>query len=210
MGCGHLWRRACTRHGLQFPHRHRAALGVGGHCPMSKHRLRADSHVFAHPYHQPKGIWLIMPIAELLTLMAIIPLLPVSLKLLTRTKKTLPLPRNRLLRNHKEQLNMASNPDLVQYIADQCAGAGEITVKKMFGDYGIYCDGIIFGLICDNRFYLKPTEAVRSLLRSVELRPPYEGAKDYFFIEDVDNRDYLSELVRKTCKALPKPKPKKK
>ena len=36
---------------------------------------------------------------------------------------------------------MASNPDFVQYIADQCAGAGEITVKKMFGDYGIYCDG---------------------------------------------------------------------
>ena len=32
---------------------------------------------------------------------------------------------------------MASNPDFAQYIADQCAGAGEITVKKMFGDYGI-------------------------------------------------------------------------
>ena len=46
---------------------------------------------------------------------------------------------------------MASNPDFVQYIADQCAGAGEITVKKMFGDYGIYCDGKIFGLICDGR-----------------------------------------------------------
>ena len=65
---------------------------------------------------------------------------------------------------------MASNPDFVQYIADQCSGAGEITVKKMFGDYGIYCDGLIFGLICDNRFYLKPTEAGRSLLRSVEMQ----------------------------------------
>ena len=41
---------------------------------------------------------------------------------------------------------MASNPDFVQYIADQCAGAGEITVKKMFGDYGIYCNGVIIGL----------------------------------------------------------------
>ena len=98
---------------------------------------------------------------------------------------------------------MASNPDFVQYIADQCAGAGEITVKKMFGDYGIYCDGVIFGLICDNRFYLKPTEVGRSLLHSVEMRPPYDGAKDYFFIEDVDDRDYLSALVRETCKALP-------
>jgi TfoX/Sxy family transcriptional regulator of competence genes len=105
---------------------------------------------------------------------------------------------------------MASNIDFVQYIADQCAGAGEITVKKMFGDYGIYCDGKIFGLICDDRFYLKPTEAGRGLLRHVELRPPYDGAKDYFHIVDVDDRDYLSMLVRETCKELPAPKPKKK
>ena len=105
---------------------------------------------------------------------------------------------------------MASNTDFVQYVADQCAGAGEIAVKKMFGDYGIYCDGKIFGLICDDGFYLKPTEAGRALLRTVELCPPYEGAKDYFLITDLDDSDYLSALVRETCKALPDPKPKKK
>ena len=105
---------------------------------------------------------------------------------------------------------MASNADFVQYIADQCGGAGEIAVKKMFGDYGIYCDGKIFGLICDDRFYLKPTEAGRALLRKEELRPPYEGAKDYFYIADVDDRDYLSALVRETCKTLPEPKKSKK
>ena len=104
---------------------------------------------------------------------------------------------------------MACSNDFVQYISDQCAAAGEITVRKMFGDYGIYCDGKIFGLICDDRFYLKPTEAVRSLLRSVDLRQPYDGAKDYFYISDVDDRDYLASLVRETCKELPMPKPKK-
>ena len=104
---------------------------------------------------------------------------------------------------------MASNTDFVQFIADQCGGAGEIVTKKMFGDYVIYCDGKIFGLICDNRFYLKPTEAARALLRLEELRPPYEGAKDYFYIADVDDRDYLSELVRVTCRALPEPKKRK-
>lgn len=105
---------------------------------------------------------------------------------------------------------MASNSDFVQYIAEQCSGAGEIVTKKMFGDYGIYCNGKIFGLICDNRFYLKPTEIVRALLREVELRPPYVGAKDYFYIADVDDRDYLSALVSETCKALPEPKKRKK
>ena len=105
---------------------------------------------------------------------------------------------------------MASNADFVQYIADQCAGAGEIMVKKMFGDYGIYCDGLIFGLICDNCFYMKPTDAGRKLLRNVDMRPPYDGAKDYFFIEDVDDRDYISEIVKATCKELAVQKPKRK
>ena len=105
---------------------------------------------------------------------------------------------------------MASNTDFVQYIADQCSGAGKIVTKKMFGDYGIYCDDKIFGLICDNNFFLKPTEAGRKLLRVINLRPPYEGAKDYFYIADVDDHDYLSTLVRATCKELPMPKPKKK
>lgn len=104
---------------------------------------------------------------------------------------------------------MASNVDFVQYIVDQCSEAGNIVAKKMFGDYGIYCDGKICGLICDDRFYLKPTEAVRPLLRTEELRPPYEGARDYFYIADVDDHDYLSQLVIETCKVLPEPKPKR-
>ena len=105
---------------------------------------------------------------------------------------------------------MASNSDIVHYIAEQCSGAGEIVTKKMFGDYGIYCNGKIFGLICDNHFYLKPTETARAMLREEELRPPYEGAKDYFYIADVDDRDYLSALVSETCRALPEPKKRKK
>ena len=105
---------------------------------------------------------------------------------------------------------MASNPDFVQYIVDQCSGAGDIEARKMFGDYGVYCRGKIFGLICDNGLYLKPTESGRKILRTEELRPPYEGAKPYFYIEDVDDRDYLSSLVSVTCAALPEPKIKKK
>ena len=36
------------------------------------------------------------------------------------------------------------------------------------------------------------------------MRPPYDGAKNYFFIEDVGDRDYLSELVTVTCKKMTK------
>ena len=104
---------------------------------------------------------------------------------------------------------MASNPDFVQFIIDQCTGAGEIAVKKMMGDYCIYCDGALFGLICDNNFYVKVTESGSAVLKEVILRPPYEGAKDYFYISDVDDRDYLTALIKATIPALPEPKARK-
>ncbi len=105
---------------------------------------------------------------------------------------------------------MASSTDFIQYVVDQCAGAGEIAVKKMMGDYCIYCDGVLFGLICDNNLYLKVTEPGRALLKEIVLRPPYEGARDYFYISDVDDRDYLAGLIRATLPALPLPKASKK
>ncbi|MBP5229930.1 MAG: TfoX/Sxy family protein [Bacteroidales bacterium] len=101
---------------------------------------------------------------------------------------------------------MASNADFVQYIVDQCSRAGDIAVRKMMGDYCIYCDGIIFGLICDSNLYVKVTEPGRAVLKEIDLRPPYPGAKNYFYISDVDDSDYLVELIRATLPALPPPK----
>ena len=103
---------------------------------------------------------------------------------------------------------MACNADFVQYIVDQCSGAGVITVRKMMGDYCIYCNGVLFGLICDNNFYVKVTEAGEAVLEEVELRQPYEGAKDYFFVSNVDNRDYLEDIVKATLPELLSPKAK--
>ena len=100
---------------------------------------------------------------------------------------------------------MACSPDFVQYIIDQCSGAGEIAVKKMMGDYCIYSDGVL----CDNNFYVKVTEPGKVVLKEVILRPPYDGAKDYFYISDVDDREYLTALIKATVPALPKPKAKK-
>ena len=77
------------------------------------------------------------------------------------------------------------------------------------GDYCAYCNGILFGLICDNNLYVKVTEPGRAVLKEVILRPPYNGARDYFYISDVDDRDYLANLIKVTLPALPKAKTKK-
>ena len=52
---------------------------------------------------------------------------------------------------------MASKTEYVQYIADQLSGAGEITYRKMFGEYGMYLDGKIFALICEDQLFVKIT-----------------------------------------------------
>lgn len=104
---------------------------------------------------------------------------------------------------------MASNPELVAYIADQLKGAGTVTYRKMFGEYGMYLDGKILALICDNQLFIKITEAGKAMRPELEQAPPYEGAKNYLLVEDIDDTAALTELVTATCKELPEPKPKK-
>lgn len=104
---------------------------------------------------------------------------------------------------------MASKPEFVQYIAEQLQDAGCITYRKMFGEYGMYCDGKIFALICENQLFIKITDAGRNRCPKLQEAAPYEGAKNYFLIEDVDNRDALVGLVTATCAELPEPKQKK-
>ena len=104
---------------------------------------------------------------------------------------------------------MACNADFVQFVVDQCSGAGDISVKKMMGDYCIYCDGVLFGLICDNNVFIKPTYQGAALLNKVEMRSPYPGAKEHFYIDDVDDRDYLTAIIKATVPALQNSKSKK-
>ena len=106
---------------------------------------------------------------------------------------------------------MASDQKFVDFILEQLENVGNLTAKKMFGEYGIYADEKIFALICDNKLFIKPTEAGRTFIGDVVEAPPYPGAKPSFLIEDkIEDREWLSELVRVTVKELPVPKPKKK
>lgn len=98
---------------------------------------------------------------------------------------------------------MASDLSYAQYISDQISGAGSITLRKMFGEYGIYCNDKLIGLICDNSFFVKITEAGAALFPKNKKVSPYVGAKPYFLIEDIDDREWLTSLILATYHALP-------
>ena len=113
--------------------------------------------------------------------------------------------------NYKSNKSMASDKEFVNFVLDQIENAGEITSRSMFGEYGVYSDGKIFALICDNKLFIKQTEGGRTFIKNIVEAPPYPGAKPALLIEDkLEDRKWLSELVRITVKELPEPKPKKK
>lgn len=102
---------------------------------------------------------------------------------------------------------MASREEIVVYFCDQMRGAGEITYRKMFGEYGVYCDGKIIGAVCDDQLFLKKTQAGAAILPDCPEAAPYEGAKPYFLIEDPEDPELLTRLVRASWEELPFPKP---
>lgn len=105
---------------------------------------------------------------------------------------------------------MATDLEFMEFLADQMAGAGEISYRKMFGEYAVYCGGKVVALACDNQLFVKPTPGGRAYIGAPVEAPAYPGAKDSFLIEDAfEDRDWISELIRITARELPMPKPKK-
>ena len=106
---------------------------------------------------------------------------------------------------------MASDADFVEYVVDQFDQDCSVTAKKMFGEYGLFSEGKMFALICDDRLLFKPTDSGRAFIGEVVEAPPYPGAKLCFLIEDqIDDGEWLSDLARITTPELPVPKKRKK
>jgi TfoX/Sxy family transcriptional regulator of competence genes len=96
------------------------------------------------------------------------------------------------------------------FVEDQLAGL-DVRTGKMFGEYAVYCDGKVVGLICDDDLFIKPSGADPALFRATEPAPPYPGAKDYHRVPGdlLEDREWLQEAVQATADALPVPPPKK-
>lgn len=105
---------------------------------------------------------------------------------------------------------MATSKEYLSFILEQLTGLEEITYRQMMGEYIIYYRGKIAAYVCDDRLLVKPVEAAKALMPEAPYEPPYEGAKDMLLVEDVENREFLTELFDAMYDELPAPKPKKK
>jgi TfoX/Sxy family transcriptional regulator of competence genes len=88
----------------------------------------------------------------------------------------------------------------------------EIDARPMFGEFGIFYKGKMFGLICDNTFFIRVTESGSQIAGRIGRGYPYPGAKPAYKISaaKMNDRDWLFELIEATADELPLPKKKKK
>ena len=93
---------------------------------------------------------------------------------------------------------MASSMSYVEFVMEQLAGAGTITFRRMFGEYGLYCDGKYFACVCNDRLLVKITAPGEALLPDCPRGVPYEGGGE-MLLPDVEDRETLMELARVTC-----------
>ena len=105
---------------------------------------------------------------------------------------------------------MASSKEYLEYILEQLSYLDDITYRAMMGEYIIYYRGKIIGGIYDDRFLVKPVKSAIAMMSDASMELPYEGAKAMILVDDVEDRDFLSELLESMYEELPAPRKKRK
>ena len=92
---------------------------------------------------------------------------------------------------------MATTKEFYDYVVGNLQRVGDVTTRKMMGEYCVYFQGKLVGDICDNCLFLKPTESVMRLLPNADRDYPYEGSKTQMVIvEDVENEALMTEILQ--------------
>ena len=104
---------------------------------------------------------------------------------------------------------MASSKEYLDFILEQLSELDEITYRAMMGEYIIYYRGKVIGGIYDDRFLVKNIKAAADLMPEAELELPYDGAKEMLMVDDVENKEFLRDLLEAMYNALPTPRKKK-
>ena len=107
---------------------------------------------------------------------------------------------------------MGTRAETMEFLADQLSALPNIRYRKMFGEYGLYCDEKVVAFVCDDDLFIKPTDAGRAYIGEPGEAPAYPGSKLYFRVsgDRWEDRDGLAGLIDATAAVLPAPKPKPK
>lgn len=101
---------------------------------------------------------------------------------------------------------MATSKEYKSYVQEQLGLLEDIRIRAMMGEYLIYYQDKLFGGIYDNRLLVKITKESKEIMPRAKEEIPYPGAKPMLLVEDIEDREFLKELVCKMCENLPQRK----
>ncbi len=104
---------------------------------------------------------------------------------------------------------MSSSKEYLDFVLEQLSGLDEITYRAMMGEYILYYQGKIFGGIYDDRFLVKITKSATEQMPEAKKEIPYDGAKEMLLADEVDNKQFICDLVKNMYNELPEPKKRK-
>ena len=104
---------------------------------------------------------------------------------------------------------MASDKDYLDFVLEQLSLLNDITYRAMMGEFIIYYRKKIIGGIYDNRFLVKNVKSAREKMPDAILELPYDGAKEMLLVDEIEDREFLRELIEAMFDELPEPKKKK-
>ena len=103
---------------------------------------------------------------------------------------------------------MASSKEYLDFILEQLSELNDVSYRAMMGEFIIYYRCKIVGGIYDDRFLVKPTKSAVAMMPNADMELPYDGAKEMLLVDDVDNKEFLTELLEVMYLELPAPKKK--
>lgn len=97
---------------------------------------------------------------------------------------------------------MPSSKEYLDFVLEQLSQLEDIRYRYMMGEYIIYYKDIIVGGIYDDRFLIKNIPGAKKMMPNAQIEIPYKGAKGMLLVDNIDNKEFLKELIEKMYEEL--------
>ena len=72
---------------------------------------------------------------------------------------------------------MVASDSFAEFLREQLAPVGHVTMRRMFGKTGVFCDGLMLGMVTENMLYLRVDDQNRAAVKEAETSPPLNYKK---------------------------------
>jgi DNA transformation protein len=72
---------------------------------------------------------------------------------------------------------MVASPDFAEFLREQLAPLGRLDMRRMFGKTGVFCDGVMFGIVAEDTLYLRVDDHNKEAFEEARSFPPLSYRK---------------------------------